>query len=173
MKILNSHACREWCYRHGFSVDALGKTEPEHDWIVKERFSIPPDAGKKIAFGQSLPSLVALSADSLLWITQTGVFPSCEYVPLFDGYRRGLGIKEGVRESPGHCMDGTDNASFVSILILALLFFWDFSIFDCDRAMVLSFSHDEVCDVCCQERSLSREIVDVYKSFGLQPLGKE
>jgi hypothetical protein len=79
---------------------------------------------------------------ALLWITATGIWSSSEQI-LFTGYRSSHGETRTVSDAPVHVFEATDMEAFVSILSLALFFYWDGEILSQDRSLAITISHDE------------------------------
>ena len=84
----------------------------------------------------------------MLWVTDWGVWPSSEHMPLAEGLRRGLGEERSIHEAPGCvAMLGEDDQA-LSVLITAVLFLWDCWLLSPNGRLAAFFSHDECGTVC-------------------------
>lgn len=140
MRVIAEEECRAWAAMTlgaPFSWDAIERMYPNSCAFV-----LPADTGRKTALARSLAGMNDAAA-CLLWITATGVFPSCENMMLFDGYRRSLGEERLLHEAPGHVFGTHDVGELECVLGLTLYFFWDASLLHRGRGYV-RLSHDEV-----------------------------
>jgi hypothetical protein len=159
VRIISERECKVWlCARLEQPFD-WNRTEGIYGCAVT--YLLPRDVGRRTALGRTLSSLVNCSGESLFWITEWGVFPSCENNALFDGYRRSLSENRPLHEAPGHLFEQGDRESFECLLDIALYFFWDASIFDAGGVWV-QFNHDEVLSIRARdERSIRSWITTV------------
>jgi hypothetical protein len=74
-----------------------------------------------------------------------GIWPSSEHMPIFARFREAIGERRGLSDAPGHIVTLSDRDDAVSVLSLALLFFWDCHVLSGDGHLVFSCSHDEWC----------------------------
>jgi hypothetical protein len=119
------------------------------DWQYPDpvpSYFLPRDSGQKVALARLLANtfLTFLGrGPALLWITATGISSSSEQMDLFTGYRSSHGETRTVSEAPVHVFQAGDMEAFVSILSLALFFYWDGEILSQDRSLAITISHDE------------------------------
>lgn len=149
MRIISETECESWVsekLQEPFSWDVL---ERRHSHSVT--YLLPSDAGRKTALARALTASLELPGEGLLWITEWGVFPSCENMALFDGYRRSLRDERSVRSAPGHVFRQTDRREVECLLDLVLYFFWDASIVAAG-SMWLQISHDELFSIHASDR---------------------
>lgn len=141
MKIVTEDECLSWL--------STRLHEP-FEWRIAARtyreritYRVPGDAGRKTALARALAGVLAPDSEGLLWITEWGVFPSSENMPLFLGYRHSLGEERSVYAAPGHVFEEADLQVVECLLALILYFSWDASVFDAG-SLWLQVSHDEV-----------------------------
>lgn len=146
MKALTSGECAAWCHQHSYPVgnpDQSGRQAPELGESFKEfRLSYPQDSGQKTALARDVITKLG-GGQLLIWVTTWGVWPSSEHMPLFSRLRQGLSENRPLIETPGHLFDSDETDDAVSVLTVALVFYWDCYVFGtaCDIAFVSS--HDE------------------------------
>jgi hypothetical protein len=78
----------------------------------------------------------------LLWIRQTGVFPSSELPHLYYTLRFSYGVREDLRTLPGHEFLSYEMADLRSFLFLAVSFGWDAHLLTYGGPGRAFFSHD-------------------------------
>jgi hypothetical protein len=130
---------------------------------------LPTDAGKITALSTQFSTLSGIDS-ALLWITEYGIFPSCQNLPLFYGYRAHLGDTRSVIEAPGHLFESSELEYLSGILNLCLIFFWSCLVADSTAETVISFSHDEYCVVRARDHARFEKISEAFSSFGLNEL---
>lgn len=118
-------------------------------------FHIADPAGKKTALARSLVHQFATGGEFLIRITETGVWPSCENMTLFDVFRAGLGERRTVLEAPGHLCCETDSKLAECLIDMILYFYWDACIRRVSPKIVVRLSHDEILDVIAGEPHLT------------------
>ncbi len=169
MRIISEAECRSWVcekLQEPFSWHAV---ERRHSLSVT--YLLPSDAGRKTALARALTALIDLPGEGLLWITEWGVFPSCENMALFDGYRRSLHDERSVHAAPGHVFRESDLREVECLLDLVLYFFWDATVFDAGSTW-LRISHDEVFSVHARERASLMAWQENIARFELQELSR-
>lgn len=131
-------------------------------------YSLPIDTGKKTCIARELVALIGASEPGLFWITDWSVFPSCQNMALFEGYRKSLGETRSVGDAPGHVFDASDLKSIECLLDLALYFYWDASLFDGEGNIVLRTSHDECFDIYAKDKERLATIQSDLEIFDLR-----
>lgn len=167
MKIVAENECHAWIterLREPFSWVAMTRA-----YSYSASYLVPNDAGKKTALARELISSIDSSGEGLLWVTEWGVFPSCENMALFDGYRRSLREERPLRAAPGHVFEDADVREMECVLDLALYFFWDVSVIDAGASW-LRISHDEVVTISAQDSAVLLSWRDSLANFDLKEL---
>src|SRR5690349_6003996 len=122
MQGLTKAECSQWC--SGLNL-VLPSTSLDVG-ITRYEIAIPKDAGRRIVLARYLWSTCVKVShkESMLWITEWGVWPSCEHMPLFIALRERFDEKRTVMEAPG-CLFATPEDDGLSFLSVASLFLWD------------------------------------------------
>ena len=146
MRFLTADECAEWCERNGYPPPSVFRGRDEHHWREGYRrhdFSIPSDAGQRIALCRLLWDLADDEAgtERLLWMLGWSVWE--EHMPLFKTLRRALGEPRELIEIPGHLIEPSEAADGLSLLIVASLFLWDAWLYS-RSGVVIELSNDEV-----------------------------
>ena len=145
MRFLNEQECVEWSEGHGFKCQA-GPSRPDlaPAGFQVHRFSIPSDAGKRVSDCRFLvQALDLVETDSLLWVTEWGVWSSGEHMPLFASLRRSFGEIRPLEKAPGQLFGAGQADDMSSFLCLACLFLWDVAVMPQGADRYLHLSHDE------------------------------
>lgn len=144
MKLLTPAQCRDWASQRGFVVNQAFGHPRASEISPRLSFRIPEDAGGRVALVRGLwERSGAQSAESLVWITEWGVWPSGEHFPLVDAARRGLGAERPLDECPGHLFTAGEDDAALSILTLSVLFLWDCWLLPVGEFPCAFVSHDE------------------------------
>lgn len=120
---------------------------------IGRRYSIPPDSGKKTALSRIVLSLFETGGECLIWITEYGIWPSCEDRGLFNGFRRALGEYREIQEAAGHVFGPRDVQQVASLLAMVLYFNWGAIVASSSGDLVVEISHDEVMNVVMGEEA--------------------
>jgi hypothetical protein len=114
---------------------------------VTKQYRVPADSGKKTGLSSALLSFFEGDGESLLWITEFGIWPSCEDRVLFDGFRRSLGESRPIQEKPGHILERGDLKHAASLLGMVLYFVWGALLVSAEGDVMVEISHDEMFEV--------------------------
>ena len=167
MQFLTEQECRSW-------ADTRRLPLGESPWSVLadappfsvRYFSIPQDAGARVCVVRDLWQRIGSGkAETLLWVTTWGVWPSSEHMPLALGLRRGLGESRHVKDAPGCLARLGQDDDALSVLVVAVLFLWDCWMLAGDGKTAAFLSHDEW-GVVCSLGSVPEELLR-----GLEVLG--
>ena len=114
-------------------------------------FSTPPDAGRRVALARILWNSLSDRSERLLWVTEWGVWPSSEHMPLYASLRQGFGDTRRLIDAPGHLFQlGEDDNGF-SFFVIGTLFFWDVYLLGAGGDFAAFLSHDEFCVVLSRD----------------------
>jgi hypothetical protein len=147
MRCLSYVECAEWCERHGYAVierDHYGRPAPG----IEEHFELfqlhyPLDSRDKVRLAHDVVEWSQSRTELLLWIGEWGVFPRSEHMPLFTRFRAAIGESRPLIEAPGCLVGPEDVNDAISVLSIALFFFWDCHVFSSGFGPVFHCSHDE------------------------------
>ena len=120
VEFLNPSECSEWLVSNGYQVDSKGRPVFEGPPLV--RSALPEIIGRRIASCRSLWLGFFADQTSLLWITDWGVWPSGEHLPLANALRMGLGATKELAESPGVVVTPNTSDHGLSLLMVAASF---------------------------------------------------
>lgn len=139
MKAIDKATARIWCAVHGF---AWG----DRDLPVQcgpEEFTIPQDAGARIALVREHLVPFRNEEEVLILIDDWAVWPSGQWMHTFDRFRLSYGISESLIERPGHIVSKEEFDPATSIAKYAVLMLWDCYILGSSGRTFLYYSHDE------------------------------
>src|SRR5262245_25207401 len=136
IRFLTDHECRIWCRHAGVIVAPDNRT-------AHSRFAIPSDAGQRVALARHVwLTLLPADGEVLIWVTQTGVWPSGEHGPAVNQWMAAFGERRGVRGAPGLIATAESGDEGLSYLIFAVLFLWDCWVIQSNEAFAV-LTHDE------------------------------
>ncbi len=163
MQLLSKDECRSWASQHGFRVNESFRHPIANEVAERLDFLIPSDTGARVALARALWENTGAGAETLLWITDWGVWPSGEHPPLADAARRGLGVDRPLIEAPGHLVTPAESDAGMSILVLSILFLWDCWVLPIGNRPSAFISHDEfgLVDVRHGDRGLAKLLVEL------------
>jgi len=116
------------------------------DWQYKDpvpSYFLEEDSGAKVGLARMLANTFLERRSAVLWITETGIWPSTEHMDLFLRYRASYGETRTVKEAPVHIFEQDDGDAMISIVAIALFFAWGFDLISRDRSLAMTVSHDE------------------------------
>jgi len=139
MERLSTYQCKNW-----FNVRNMIYTEKRvitPSVIISRSEKIPEDSGARIAKIKN--DLEALKGKNIfLLFTGWSVWPSGEWVPLFNAINTLYGSDEQLIDFPGYIFNDTEFNKFMNYCVLGIIFLWDF--FCCvDDGTVYGYSNDE------------------------------
>lgn len=139
MKFLTKKDAVKWCRENRINLD-----ERELPITTKssKNFTIPSDAGQRIALVASQFEHFRDETEILIWVTEWGVWPSSERLHIFDRFRISYGEKRLLIEIPAQVISKNEHEDGLSILTLAVLFLWDCYVLTKDGKFIF-YSHDE------------------------------
>jgi hypothetical protein len=143
MKSLSKAECRDWALTHGLPVnDSFGRPIPS-EMTNPTEFLIPSDAGARVALARAIWFAVADGVESLLWVTDWGVWQSGEHPPLNNAVRTAFGATKPLIEAPGHLVAGFEPDAGSSLFVLSILNLWDAWLIPAGDRPGVFISHDE------------------------------
>jgi hypothetical protein len=143
----------EWCASLGIALDPQTRPLLPSSFIHKTRWLYAE--GGRSGRESGLASLAAQRLGSgnevLLWIRQTGVWPSTEDWPGYYAMRGGLGERRSLEIAPGHLFGPDEAESLIEFLTATMENGWDaFAIANQNGNLgdvVVQISHDEWFDL--------------------------
>ncbi len=129
------------------------------------KFLVPQDAGRKTALARLIAHGFVLE-ESILWVEQTDVFPSCENRLLFEKLREGYGATDSFHDLPVQVFDADEAEGLEQFAALALYYSWDFKVLCLDSRSVVSVDQDEYLSVSSASRMA--ELTAMFVGFHLE-----
>jgi hypothetical protein len=164
MEIIDKEKTMNWLSIRGLldskgSLSLSGFSEPVS-------YRIPADSGKKTVLSRIIASFFDSEGESLLWINEYGIWPSCEDLTLFEGFRKSLGEYSPLFEKPGHIFFKQDLSSVSSLLAMIFYFMWGAIIVSGTKNIVVRISHDEMLDIFLKdEKAIPQETIEKMESL--------
>jgi hypothetical protein len=124
----------------------------------------PVDSGAKTSLSRDTYSLFATETSVLVCVLNVHVFPSSGHVPLLLSLRKSLGETRTLEQASGHLFEKAEAADAVSIIVLAMQFFWDCLVIGATGETVFYISHDEYCDLL----TTSQATINRFNSLATQ-----
>src|SRR5262245_36546685 len=158
MQFLTKEQCAAWALKEGFP---FGEKPNYHD-LEKVghtiRFATQADSGYKVSLARTLWHSVADRSERLVWMTEWGVWPSSEHMPLYTALRQAFGGKRPLIEAPGHLFQLGEDDNGLSFFITAALFLWDVYLLGAGGDFAAFLSHDEFCIVSSRAAAQGAEM---------------
>ena len=144
MRIISKDETVAWLSERGL-IDIKGELVFS-EFLSPIRFLVPVDSGKKTALSRVVASFFDTHSqnEALLWVNEFGIWPSCEDLNLFRGFRQSLGEVRPLDEKPGHVFLNKDLDSLTSLIAMILYFCWGAVIVSMAGKFILKISHDEI-----------------------------
>jgi len=158
MKIIDENDTIGWLSEAGVAYNS-GKLSLDA-FPAKSHISIPVDSGQKTKIAAIIALLCSDYPESLLWINEFGIWPSCEDWNLFNGFRNSLGEDSLLYQKPGHIFSKKDIGSLRSLLAMVLYFFWGAVVVPRQMDFLVKISHDEYIDVYAKDEGVLSSILD-------------
>ena len=108
-----------------------------------EHFDVPEDAGKKVALVANFFEDRQLGAETLVWFTEWGIWPSSERQHIFYRFRASYDEVRPLWEAPAHLLASDEREELLSLVTLGVLFLWDVFVFTQGSTLAFHTSHDE------------------------------
>ena len=146
MRCLTYSECAAWCRAHGYPVtesDSHGRPIPQ----VIESGSLVAvtyhrDSGSKVSLAREVVTRLTRDGEALLWLDHWAVWPNSQHMPLFTRFREALGESRALIEAPGHLFQPDEVDDAISVLAVAMLFFWDCHVLPAGNGPAFVTSHD-------------------------------
>jgi hypothetical protein len=172
MNGLDNNEILQWILRHlpadtKFDFNRLRITDaPGYRTL---RCDFPSDSGRKAYLARGIRHVVKAEPRLLLCVRNWDVFPSSGHLPLFVRLRESLGERRPVEEAPGHLFDAAEADDIISVLVLALEFFWDCFAMGESGTVAVKISHDEYVDVLSSVPSTVAGFEELFRRIESPP----
>lgn len=95
--------------------------------------------------------------ECLLWVTESGVWPSSENLHLFYRLRESYGEHRPLADAPGHLFLQHEKADLTTFVAMALLSGWDFYLLPTPIYAAAFVSHDEFADLYASDQETANQ----------------
>ncbi len=137
----------------------------------RKRFALGElDSGHKTAIARCLAAhlLSREGQKCVVLVTEWGIWPSSECMPLSDRYRASLGCDAPIIDQPGHCFETADQDLLFALLSMILYFIWGCECVSTDANWAVRISHDEFLEVLTSKRGSAQDVVDQLIALSLR-----
>jgi len=141
MEAIDRDSAKSWCDAHGYAIDKRGLPALEG---AGADFSIPKDAGARVALVRGHMRAFEQEGEICIWLHDWNVWPSGQWEHLFQRFRLSYGISESLEARPCHLLRKKDFEAAVSIVTYSALMLWDCYVLGGSRRAFAFYSHDEV-----------------------------
>lgn len=142
MKALERHAIEMWSESRGYGLNARA-LPALRDCDELERFTIPRDAGQRVALVRGHMRAFQDEDEVCVWLHDWSVWPSGQWEHLFRRFRASYGISESLEERPGHLIRKKEFDAAVSTVVYSVLMLWDCHVLGSSGRPFVFYSHDE------------------------------
>lgn len=160
MRFYTPEECSNWLSR-------LGRTKPDHEkGLETALFDYPKEPHAIFVTALWFAQSFMLGKPVLLWITESGIWPSSENWPLYYKLRQGAGDSRLLHEAPGHIFledEADDLASFAQI---AILNGWGGYLLPEANRVNAFFSHDEYFEFFAASPAMMTEVRQFWAARG-------
>jgi hypothetical protein len=161
MEIIDKEKTMKWLSSKGL-LDSKGSLSFS-GFSKPVSYRIPTASGKKTVLSRVITSLFDSETESLLWIDEWGIWPSCEDWTLFEGFRKSLGESTKLYEKPGHIFSKQDLGAITSLVAMVLYFCCGAVIVPTTKSFIIKISHDEFIDIYSQDKEVLIQIKSIIK----------
>jgi len=140
MRALSRTEARKWCEAQGAVLGSGGFPEARDK---PKSFSIPADAGRRVAMAAEHLESFRSGGRALVWFDEWAVWPSGQRMHIFERFLASYGEARPLAELPAFLFSEHEYEDLVSFVTLALLFLWDVRVLSTKARRLLFYSHDE------------------------------
>ena len=160
MTVISKEETSLWLLKHNINEENILS-----NYDLKLSKQLPVDFGAKNYLAKEIAS-VYNGNEVLLYICEFGIWPSCENLYLFDGYRKSIGIKDNIHKKPSHLICKDENIEFYCILDMILYFYMGCIIVPLENQdEIMKISHDEYLEIYTKKEKNKNEITNRIKEI--------
>ena len=149
MRFLEINEIWAWCAEAGIGLleQARPASDPRLTHSARWLYADGERSGREPGLARVAISQLAPWHSALLWITQTGVWPSTEDWPAYYAMRGRVGERRSLDVAPGHLFDASQGELLIEFVTATMENGWDAFVLS-ERGMVsgdtrIRISHDE------------------------------
>jgi hypothetical protein len=174
MQFLDLEGCRGWARDHNVTLTSRGWPVTIRELALPVvRFGLPSPVYRTTWFSQYLSVVLPGAAESLLWVTEWGIWPSSENWHLYRHLRQSYGNGNSVEQAPGHLFSSAERDDLATFLQVGILFGWDMNLLAFPDRARLFVSHDEFVAIASADTGLLACCRAELGSGGITPLAEE
>ena len=149
VRFLELNEIWEWCAERDIEVEdrTLPASDSRLSHVVRTQYASGQRSGRESAVALACARALADWDECLLWVTQTGIWPSSEDWPAYYALRGERGERRSLEEAPGHWFPGGEEEQFTQFLAAVMENGWDAYVLPALRGtqtgVRLRISHDE------------------------------
>jgi hypothetical protein len=169
MQCLSREQMIEWMVRHlpaGSPIQTLSGlpllAEVGYSG-VSNRF--PTDSGRKAMLAKIFLKSFGAEETVLVYLRGWQIFPSGGHMPLLLRLRQSLGESRSLTDYPAHLFSKTEVDDAISVVILALEFFWDCFLMGETGELTVFISHDEYYEILAASPSAMDHLTKMLLEF--------
>jgi len=160
---LSKVEAQDWCRSRSIHLNDRGTPQPDFTDEQGFDFRIPIDTGGRIALSDILFRGLPSEQDTMIWITDWGIWPSGERMHVFDRFRFSYGLDKPLVDIPAFIHRASEREDALSFFTFPILFLYDCHVLSESGDTWIFISHDEVGWACV--KSISRlESIKQYKA---------
>ena len=149
MRFLTDQECEQWL---------AGRPKPDASGLEWHCIAYPKTPSRQLYISQWIASNVTYRMDTLLWVTESGVWKSNWH--LYYRLRQSYHDFRLEHEAPGHLFLEHEREDLATFIQLTILNGWDAYLLTRADYINLAFSNDEFIDVYSREQRL----IDEFKT---------
>lgn len=127
MRFVEINEIWEWCANAGVELIDRGRPAEDRRLVQKARwlYADGDRSGREPGLAQTAVAQLDAWSEALLWVTQTGVWPSGEDWPAYYAMRGRLGERRSLDVAPGHLFQANESALLIQFLTATMENGWD------------------------------------------------
>src|SRR5205823_4299800 len=160
----------DWATRRGYTVTTprVSAARSATHFIIKF-----PEQPKLLTFCRLISQTLSPRAECLLWILESGIWPSSENWHLYYRLRNSYAEHRLLHEAPGHLFLDFEDSDFVTYLQLAVAHGWDVEIlpnltYGAPATSRVFVSHDEFVVIRHDDSNVLQSSRATFESAGFQ-----
>lgn len=143
MQFVTVEEAELWCQTQGFSRSDPTIVPITSGTLHSFRSEFPTPGYRLAWFAGWLVATAPGTGDRLLWVKQTGIWPSSENWTLVSRFRLGYGESRPFRDAPAALAPESEIEDLAAFAQIALISGWDFLLYSAGGWFHLFGSHDE------------------------------
>ena len=170
MHFLDPSEARQWCERSGVRLGLEGpRSRAAESPSISLRIALPQTPRLPWFAGWLVVTVPGID-ERLLWVTETGIWPSSENWALINGLRRGFGEMRGIDEAPAIVASATETEELSAFVLLTLMSGWDAQLYGTRDMLRVVISHDECVEFSSEDQGIIDQITAELATVNIRPV---